>query len=141
MREPLPGSLWSPQDILAHVGWYEYELGAMLQAGPAHRDWVWNLAEDARNTILYHEQRVRSLAAIRAAAQSAFTHLVRAIAALNRAAGPDPTRFPPMPAGWTPWQFIAVHSYEHYRAHTPALRAWLDTQPAPAPRPAPVGAG
>jgi hypothetical protein len=32
-----------------------------------------------------------------------------------------------MPPGWTPWQFIAVHSYEHYREHTPALRAWLDT--------------
>jgi hypothetical protein len=116
-------------------------MAAVLQAGPPppQRDWLWAMPADQRNAIVYREQRASSLAAVRAAAEGAYTHLVAVVEALD--AGQDGTRFPTMPAGWTPWQFIAVHSYEQYRAHTPALRAWLDAQPAPTRRPAPVGAG
>jgi hypothetical protein len=143
MSAPLPGGPWSPKDLLARVAWYEQELAAVLEAAPppAQRAWLWALPEAERNAIVDREQRAGSVAAVRAAAQAAFTHLVAVVAALDAAAGQDGARFPTMPAGWTPWQFIAANSYEHYRAYTPALRAWLDAQPAPAPPPAPVAAG
>jgi hypothetical protein len=141
MSAPLPGRQESPKDIMAHVAWYEQETAAVLQAGPqpAERDWLWQIPEYQRNLVLYREQQQRPLAEVRAAAQAAFAQLLAAVQALDADTAHDPARFPTMPATWTPWQFIAAHSYEHYRAHTPALRAWLDSLPA-APPPLPVAA-
>jgi hypothetical protein len=130
MTQQVPGGLWSPKDIMAHVAWYEQETAAVLPAGNdphARRDWLWEIPEYQRNVILYREHCERPLGEVRATAQEAYAHLVAAVVALTEENGRDPQRFPHMPPGWTPWQFIAVHSYEHYREHTPALRAWLDT--------------
>ena len=137
MSTPLPGRQGSPKDILAHVAWYEHETAAVLQAGspPAERAWLWEMPEYQRNLILYREQSLRPLAEVRVAAEAAFSQLLAAVQALDAETAHDPARFPTMPATWTPWQFIAAHSYEHYRAHTPALRAWLDTLPAAPPLP------
>jgi hypothetical protein len=129
MTQRVPGSLWSPKDIMAHIAWYEQETAAVLEAGNdphARRDWLWAIPEYQRNAILYREHRERPLGEVRATAQEAYAPLVAAVVALAEENGRDPQRFPHLPAGWTPWKVIAVHSYEHYRQYIPSIRAWLD---------------
>jgi hypothetical protein len=129
MTEEILASWWTIKDVIAHVMWYEQQTAEALQPALRHqptRDWLWDLTADKRNAILYTESRDRPLAEIQAEAQQAFAHLVTAIEDLTEAEIRDPARFPNLPPGWQPWHFIARHSYEHYREHTPRIRAWLD---------------
>jgi uncharacterized damage-inducible protein DinB len=146
MTEEIQASWWSIKDVIAHVTWYERQTAEALQPALRHRptrDWLWDLTAAKRNAILYTEYRDRPLAALRAEAQQVFEQLVAAIEALTEAEVRDPARFPNLPPGWQPWRFIARHSYEHYREHTPRIRAWLDglgPEAAPPSEPA-VAAG
>jgi hypothetical protein len=100
MTQQVPGGLWSPKDIMAHVAWYEQETAAVLQAGNdphARRDWLWEIPEYQRNVILYREHCERPLGEVRATAQEAYAHLVAAVVALTEENGRDPQRFPHMP--------------------------------------------
>lgn len=129
MTEKILASWWSVKDIIAHVTWYERQTAEALQPALRQRptrNWLWDLSADKRNAILYTEYRDRPLAAIRADAQAAFAQLLTAIKNLTEAEVGDAARFPNLPPGWQPWHFIARHSYEHYREHTPRIRAWLD---------------
>jgi hypothetical protein len=148
MTEEILASWWTIKDVIAHVMWYEQQTAEALQPTLRQRptrDWLWDLTADKRNAILYKEYRDRPLAKIRAEAQQVFAQLITAIENLTEAEVQDPARFPNLPPGWQPWHFIARHSYEHYREHTPRIRAWLDLLGPPvdkaAERPVLAGAG
>ena len=129
MTEEILASWWSIKDVIAHVMWYERQTAEALQPTlrqRSTRDWLWDFTADKRNAILYTEYRDRPLAEVRAEAQQVFAQLVTAIENLTEVDVRDPARFPNLPSGWQPWRFIARHTYEHYREHTPRIRAWLD---------------
>jgi hypothetical protein len=72
----VPGGLWSPKDIIAHIAWYEPKTVSVLQADndhPARRDWLWEISEYERNAILYWAHRERPVGEVRAA-EEIFAH-------------------------------------------------------------------
>jgi hypothetical protein len=130
MTTPLPATWWSIKDIIAHIAWHEQQTAAVLQPYPGRglvRDWLWLSTPTKRNAILFTESQNRSLPEVRAAARQVFVQMVAAVEALTEKDLRDARRFPDIPPAWQPWSFIAGHSYEHYREHTPGIRAWLDT--------------
>ncbi len=130
MTTPILASWWTVKDIITHITWYERQTTEALQAdtgGGRAREWLWELTADKRNAFLYTEYRDQPLAEARAATDQAFAQLVATVEALSEQEIRNPRSFPNMPPGWHIWHFIARHSYEHYRQHRPAIRAWLDT--------------
>jgi hypothetical protein len=126
MLQPGVAGEWSIKDIIAHVTWGERETVEVLQARALVGSDLWNLPQDDRNAVVFAENRDRPLHEVLAEAQQVHAQLLEALVALSEEDLTDPRRFRNMPANWIPWQIIAGCSYEHYRQHTPSIRAWLD---------------
>lgn len=127
LDEPGVAGDWSVKDIVAHVAWYEREMvGLARQRSLAGASPLWEIETDRRNTLLRDEQRGRAPDAVLAEAREIHAQAVAALATLADEDLADPGRFAGMPADWVPWRVIAGNTHEHYRAHAPALRAWLD---------------
>ena len=124
---------WSVKDVIAHITWHEREMVGVLRARALVGSDLWNLPLDQRNAAIFEQNRHRPLSDVLTEAQQIFPHLVELVQTLDDQDLIDPSRFAQMPADWQPWQVIASNSFEHYRAHIPDLRAWLNTQyPIPA---------
>ncbi len=126
MIQPGVAGEWSVKDIIAHMTWGEREMVGVLQAHALVGSDLWDLPEDDRNAAVFVENRDRSLQDVLTEAPQMFAQLLAAVQALSEEDLADPRRFRDMPTEWVPWQIIAGNSYEHYRQHTPSIRAWLD---------------
>jgi len=117
---------WSVKDIIAHMTWCEREALGILQARALGGSDLWNLPQDERNAAVFVENRDRPLHEVLTEAQQVYAQLLEAVQTLSDEDLNDPNRFRDMPTDWLPWQIIAGNSYEHYRQHTPSIRAWLN---------------
>jgi len=117
---------WSVKDVVAHLMWYEREMVGVLTAHALAGSDLWDLPGDERNGVLFEQNRQRLLGDVLAEARQVFDRLLVAMRSLSDEDLVDPGRFRDMPADWVPWQILAGNTYEHYRDHLPALRAWLE---------------
>jgi hypothetical protein len=128
------GDRSSVKDIVAHVTAYERWVVALLDEAfgrPVPRDEEMEAAPDmdARNDIIYHRNRDRSLDDVLVEWHQVSRHLADYIREL-----PEDALHDPMIAGlnpeWfpQPWKLFAENTYEHYAAHMPQIRAWLARQ-------------
>jgi uncharacterized protein (TIGR03083 family) len=133
MAEPGVAGEWSVKDIIAHITWFEREMVGMLRAHALVGSELWNLAPAERNAAIFEENRDRPLDDVLKEAPQVFQQLVELVQALDERDLIDPSRFPGMPAEWQPWKIMADNTFDHYRAHAPDIRAWLNT-PSPIPK-------
>lgn len=126
MTAPGVADEWSVKDVVAHVTWYEREMVGLLTTHVLAGSDLWDRPTDERNRMLFEQNRQRPLDDVLAEARQVFDQLVEAVRPLSDEDLVDPGRFRDMPADWVPWQILAGNTYEHYRDHLPALRAWLE---------------
>jgi DinB superfamily len=126
MLQPGVAGEWSVKDIIAHVTWGEREALGILQAHALVGSDLWNLPQDERNAVVFSENRALPLHKVLTEAQQVYAQLLDAVQALSDEDLNDPSRFRYMPTDWLPWRIVAGNSYEHYRQHTPSIRAWLN---------------
>jgi hypothetical protein len=125
MTRPGVAGEWSVKDVIAHNTWHEREMIGVLQARAlVGSDW-WNLPTDERNHLIFEQNRHRSLDDVLAEVQPVYARLLDLARGLSDEELNDPARFRDMPAEWVPWQILADNTFDHYRQHMPALRAWL----------------
>lgn len=132
MREPGVDGPWSLQDIIAHIAWFEREMVQLLEGHTLRTaSSLWELPQDARNAAVFAQNRDRDLDAVLEEAEGLYPQMLALIERLAEEDLHDPARFAGMPADWRPWQILMQNSYEHYAAHAPAVRAWLESHPGP----------
>jgi uncharacterized protein (TIGR03083 family) len=119
---------WSVKDLIAHITWFEREMVGVLRARALVGSDLWNLPQDQRNAAILEQNRQRPLSDVLTEAREVFPQLVELVQALDDQDLNDPSRFADMPADWVPWQIIAGNTFDHYRAHAPDLRKWLNGQ-------------
>ncbi len=132
--EPTMHGGWSVKDTNRHVAYYERWLLNWLEDAvrgrvtvATHRD---ILDVEARNALIYEENRSRPLSGILAEAQRVHEQLYRLVKTLPEEDLLDPYRFeryvvPFWGKSQPLWECIAGDSYEHYAEHTANLNAWL----------------
>jgi len=125
MVVPRVAGEWSVKDVVAHVTWFEREMVGVLTAYALVGSDLWDLPGDERNRVIFEQNRQRPLDDVLTEARQVFDQLLAAVRPLSDEDLVDPGRFRDMPADWVPWQILAGNTYEHYRDHLPALRAWL----------------
>jgi uncharacterized damage-inducible protein DinB len=126
MTRPVVEGEWSMKDIIAHVAWYEREMVGILQTRALDGSSLWVLPNAERNAAIFDQHRDRSLQEVLTEARRVYAELLEALQNLAEEDLIDPSRYRDMPADWVPWKVFADNTYDHYAAHIPAIRAWLD---------------
>jgi hypothetical protein len=118
---------WSVKDILSHITWWEQSIFGWLgreQAVPREALPAGNLSEDESNRFIFEQTRALPLSDVLANFERSYTALYQAI---EVASEEQITRGRPSdPDGSPLWEIIPGNSYEHYRVHHDAIRAWLN---------------
>ena len=117
---------WSIKDIIAHVTWYEQEMVGLLQARRLAGSDLWNLPHAERNSIIYQQNRLRSLEDVLNESVTVYQQLRDLLEGLSDAELEDPHYFANMPDDWVPWQLVAENTYDHYHDHAASIQSWLD---------------
>lgn len=119
---------WSVKDLVAHLTWYEQSIveGArqVLGGGTFTRRRPAGVSLDEQNARIASESQKRPASEVLAGADAVFADLLAIIAACPQDMLNDPRRLG-LPDDMLPWMGVANNSYAHYRAHEPALRAWI----------------
>jgi hypothetical protein len=84
---------------------------------------------DERNAHIAAMSSARTADDVRMESDLVFGQLCAAIGACPDELLNDPRRLG-LPDEVVPWTLVADNSYEHYRQHASAIRAWLETQGA-----------
>ena len=116
---------WSVQDMLAHIAWYQLEEAELFGETSVAASSLWDTPQDARNEILFVQNRDRSLDEVLIEFRQAFEKLLAVVENLSDEDLNSPERFPDDWAERLPWQVIAAHSYQHDREHIEMIRLWM----------------
>ncbi len=127
-RRIIPGVVGdlSVKDILSNICWGEHKIVGLIHTHKLTDADLWELSEQERNNIIVDRAKDRPFIELRAEANQLIHDLLAAINKLEDSELEDPTRFQGLPDGYTPREFIAANTYEHYQAYLPELQAWLD---------------
>jgi len=126
MLRPGVAGEWSVKDIICHITWFEREMVGVLKARALIGSDLWNHPQGQRNATIFEENRHRSLDEVLAEARQVYQGLYEALQSVSDEDLNNPGHFENMPPDWSPGKLIAENSYEHYRAHAPSIRAWLN---------------
>lgn len=139
MTEPLLHGGWSIKDTIGHVAYYEQWLQGWLEAAAkgqvtlaTHRD---SLDVDARNALIWADNKDRPLAEIMSESKFVFERLIQIVLLLPEADLIAPYAFdryvlPFWGRSMALWECIASDSYDHYREHTANICRWLESESA-----------
>ena len=137
MTLPVLHGGWSVKDTIGHVAYYERWLQDWLEAAvrgqvsvASHRDL---LDVDARNAIIWNENKKRPLSEILDESHYVFDRLFQIVKLLPESDLMAPHAYdryviPFWDKPLALWECIADDSYEHYREHTANIRRWLNAQ-------------
>jgi hypothetical protein len=130
---------WSVKDTIGHVAYYERWLQGWLESAvrgqlvvASHR----NLLDvDARNALIWEENKDRSLEEILRESKIVFERLYQLVKLLPESDLMSPNAYdrcviPFWGKSLALWECIADDSYDHYREHTENIRRWLDGETA-----------
>jgi hypothetical protein len=119
---------WSVKQLVAHLTWYEQGIveGArqVLGGETLTRRRPAGVSLDENNAQVAAEALTRPADEVLVEANEVFRQLLTLVEACPQDILNDP-RMLGLPDDLVPWMGVANNSYAHYRAHEPALRAWL----------------
>src|SRR2546430_1161158 len=129
MTEPGVEGQWSVKDIVAHLTWYDrtFVEGAqtVMRGEPLVRTGLRALEMDERNERIAAESRNRPVHDVLADSRQVFDQVLAVVRTCPDDVLNDGRRFGP-PDDVPPWVLVANNTYEHYREHDRAIRAWVD---------------
>ncbi|MBW7884166.1 MAG: DinB family protein [Caldilineaceae bacterium] len=117
---------WSVKDILVHIAWYQTEEAELFGETGVPASSLWDTPQDARNEMLFVQNRDRPLDDALTAFRLAFEKLVGVVRNLSDEDLSSAARFPGSTAERPPWRSIAAHSYQHDREHMDMIRRWME---------------
>ena len=134
MLEPGAAGHWSVKDIIAHLAYYEGWMADRLQEQlegkiytPTQLDMMhW----EPRNTIIYEQNKSRTLDDVLKSSKATFDRLVAAVEAHEEAFLFEPKIFEGAPGPVIPADMIRSEVYDHYPQHIPSLKEWAATHPS-----------
>jgi outer membrane biogenesis lipoprotein LolB len=116
---------WSVKDVVAHITWAERETVGMLQARALVGSELWQLPQDERNTVVYEENRDRSLQDVLTEAEAVHQELLGVIESIAEDDLLHATWFDSLPGDWPPYRVVEANATDHYRHHLADLKRWL----------------
>ena len=125
MTEPILDGGWSIKDMIAHVAWSEREMIGVARQRALVGSPLWELDQDARNALVYAENRDRDLDEVVADEQQIYAELLPLLEGLTDEDLLDGSRFENMLPGVPPWRIFAGNTFLHYAQHAAAIGAWL----------------
>jgi uncharacterized damage-inducible protein DinB len=128
MTEPGVAGAWSVKDIVAHLTYYERWFADRLQEqlrGDPYIPTALDFMGDARNDVLYEQNRERPLDEVLADSRATFQRLLAGVEAHSEAFLTTPQHFEGAPGPVLIWQMLRGDVYDHYPQHIPAIRHWL----------------
>ena len=126
MTEPALAGGWSVKDVVAHVTWSEREMvGVVLQKALVGSP-LWELDQDARNAIVYAENRDRDLDDVLSDEQHVYAELEPLLEGLTAEDLVEGDRWGQMLPDVPPWRIFAGSTFLHYEDHAAAIADWLE---------------
>jgi uncharacterized damage-inducible protein DinB len=116
---------WSVKDMLVHIAWYQREETELFGETGRQASPLWNMPQDARNEILFAQNRNRPLGEILHEFRMVFNRFLDVVDRLSNEEINSPGRFPGTTVERPPWRAIAIHTYEHDREHIDMITAWM----------------
>jgi hypothetical protein len=125
MTEPVLDGGWTIKDVVAHIEWSERELVGVARQRALVGSPLWALDQDARNAIVYTENRDRDLDDVIRDERQSYDELLPLLEALSSEDLVDSDRWDRMVPGVPPWRIFAGGTFLHYKDHTAAIADWL----------------
>lgn len=100
--QPSAAGDWSAKGIVAHVTWSERETVGMLGARALVGSELWRLPEEARNAVVYEENRERPLRDIVSESTRVHLKLLDVLEGMPEADLLGATWFDALPGDWPP---------------------------------------
>lgn len=133
MLEPGAAGHWSVKDIIAHLAHYEGWMADRLQEqleGKSYTPTQLDMMHwEPRNTIIYEQNKSRTLDDVLKSSKDTFERLVAAVEAHDEAFLFEPKTFEGAPGPVIPAEMIRSEVYDHYPQHIPSLTAWAESHP------------
>jgi hypothetical protein len=133
MKEPGAAGHWSVKDIIAHLTYYEGWMADRLLEQLEGKNYTPTQLDmmhwEPRNTIIYEQNKSRTLADVLKSSEDTFRRLVAAVEAHDEAFLFEPKTFEGAPGPVIPADMIRSEVYDHYRQHIPSLQEWAATHP------------
>lgn len=126
MEEPALEGGWSVKDVVAHVTWSEREMVGVLRQMALVGSPLWALDQDARNAIVYAENRDRDLDEVLSEEQRVYGELLPLLEGVTDEDLVDGDRWERMLPDVPPWRIFAGSTFLHYDDHGAAIAAWLE---------------
>lgn len=118
---------WSVKDVVAHVTWSEREMVGVLRQRALVGSPLWALDQDARNAIVYAENRDRDLDELLSEEQRVYAELLPLLEELTSEDLVDAGRWEQMLPNVPPWRIFAGSTFLHYEDHAAAIAEWLES--------------
>jgi len=125
MIEPTLAGGWSVKDVVAHVTWSEREMVGVLRQRALVGSPLWSLDQDARNAIVYAENRDRDPDDVLAEEQRVYAELLPLLEGLTSEDLADGDKWERMLPDVPPWRIFAGSTFLHYEDHAAAIGEWL----------------
>ena len=119
--------------MIAHLTYYERWFADRLHEqlrGERYVPTQLDFMGEARNDLIFEQQRERPLAEVLADSRATFQRLVAGIEAHSEAFLLTPQQFEGAPGSVLIWQMLRGDVYDHYPQHMPAIRSWLAARSA-----------
>lgn len=133
MLEPGAAGHWSVKDIIAHLAYYEGWMADRLQElleGKSYTPTQLDMMHwEPRNTIIYEQNKSRTLDDVLKSSKDTFARLVAAVEAHDETFLFEPKTFEGAPGPVIPAEMIRSEVYDHYPQHIPSLTAWIESHP------------
>lgn len=126
MEEPILSGGWSVKDVVAHITWSEHEMVGVLRQKALVGSPLWGLGQDARNAIVYAENRDRDLDDVLSEEQRVYAELLPLLEMLTSEELIDGDRWEQMLPDVPPWRIFAGSTFQHYEDHAAAIADWLE---------------
>lgn len=131
MLEPGAAGHWSVKDIIAHLAHYEGWMADRLQEqleGKSYTPTQLDMMHwEPRNTIIYEQNKSRTLDDVLKSSKDTFGRLVAAVEAHDEAFLFEPKTFEGAPGPVIPAEMIRSEVYDHYPQHIPSLTEWAES--------------
>lgn len=108
---------WSVKDVVAHVTWSEREMVGVVRQRALVGSPLWALDQDARNAIVYAENRERGLDDVLSEEQRVYAELSPLLEELTSEDLVDGDRWDQMLQNVPPWRIFAGSTFLHYEDH------------------------
>lgn len=133
MAEAGAAGHWSVKDIIAHLTYYEGWMADRLQEQLEGKSYTPTQLDkmhwEPRNTIIYEQNKSRTLDDVLTSSKETFIRLVAAVEAHDETFLFEPQTFEGAPSQVIPAEMLRSEVYDHYPQHIPSLITWAKSHP------------